>query len=190
MHISNLICSWLTTCIRNIWISNNYFTYVKLKENSDFASFQAEMKENFVKKIEPNVEAFLKVTMEEFFESGNSYEYQLQPLESIHLYSHKDWEIQQNGNIIYVYVFIGIALLVILIAGINFMNLSTARSGKRAKEVGVRKVSGASRNMLIFQFLTESIIQSFLALFLAFILVELFIPGFNNVMDTNLYLIQ
>jgi len=174
--------------IRNIWISNNYFTYVKLKENSDFASFQAEMKENFVKKIEPNVEAFLKVTMEEFFESGNSYEYQLQPLESIHLYSHKDWEIQQNGNIIYVYVFIGIALLVILIAGINFMNLSTARSGKRAKEVGVRKVSGASRNMLIFQFLTESIIQSFLALFLAFILVELFIPGFNNVMDTNLYL--
>ena len=181
--------------IRNIWISNNFFTYVKLKENSDFASFQAEMKENFVKKIEPNVEAFLKVTMEEFFKSGNSYEYQLQPLESIHLYSHKDWEIQQNGNILYVYVFIGIALLVILIAGINFMNLSTARSGKRAKEVGVRKVSGASRNMLIFQFLTESVIQSFLALFLAFILVELFIPGFNNVMDTNLnlfndYLVQ
>lgn len=174
--------------VRNIWISNNFFTYVKLKENTDFASFEAEMKENFVKKIEPNVEAFLKVTMEEFFESGNSYEYQLQPLESIHLYSHKDWEIQQNGNIIYVYVFIGIALLVILIAGINFMNLSTARSGKRAKEVGVRKVSGASRNMLIFQFLTESIIQSFLALFLAFILVELFIPGFNNVMDTNLNL--
>ena len=174
--------------VQNIWISNNFFTYVKLKENTDLASFEAEMKENFVKKIEPNVEAFLKVTMEEFFESGNSYEYQLQPLESIHLYSHKDWEIQQNGNIIYVYVFIGIALLVILIAGINFMNLSTARSGKRAKEVGVRKVSGASRNMLIFQFLTESIIQSFLALFLAFILVELFIPGFNNVMDTNLNL--
>lgn len=174
--------------VQNIWISNNFHTYLKLKENADLASFEAEMKENFNKKIEPNVEAILKITMEEFFESGNSYEFQLQPIQTIHLYSHKDWEIKQNGNIIYVYVFIGIAILVILIAGINFMNLSTARSGKRAKEVGVRKVSGASRNMLIFQFLTESVIQSFLALFLAFVLVELFLPGFNNVMDTNLNL--
>ena len=174
--------------IRNIWISNNFYTYVKLKQNADVDAFKAEMRQNFNKKIEPNVEAFLKITMEEFLESGNSYEYQLQPVESIHLYSHQQWEIEQNGNIIYVYVFIGIALLVILIAGINFMNLSTARSGKRAKEVGVRKVSGASRKMLIFQFLTESIIQSFMALFLAFILVELFLPGFNNVMDTNLNL--
>lgn len=82
--------------------------------------------------------------MEEFFKQDNTFEYQLQPLTDIHLYSHKDWEIQQNGSVTYVYVFIGIALLVILIAGINFMNLSTARSGKRAKEVGVRKVVGAS----------------------------------------------
>ena len=70
----------------------------------------------------------------------------------------------------YIYVFIGIAFLVILIAGINFMNLSTARSGKRAKEVGVRKVTGASRKMLIVQFLTESVIQSVLLYFMAFIL--------------------
>ena len=80
--------------------------------------------------------------------------------------------------------------MVILIAGINFMNLSTARSGKRAKEVGVRKVIGASRKMLIGQFLTESIIQCFIALFLALILVELFLPGFNNIMETNLSLLN
>lgn len=141
-----------------------------------------------MKKIEPDVERFLKVTVEEFLKQGNSFEYQMNPLKDIHLYSHKDWEIEQNGNIMYIYVFIGIALLVILISGINFMNLSTARSGKRAKEVGVRKVTGASRKMLITQFLTESVIQSFIALFLAFILVELFIPGFNNIMDTELYL--
>ena len=174
--------------IQNLWISNNFYTYFRLKENVDFPAFEEKMKANFMKKIEPNVEAFLKVSVEEFFEQGNSFEYQLQPIESIHLYSQKEWEIEQNGNIIYVYVFIGIAILVILIAGINFMNLSTARSGKRAKEVGVRKVSGASRRMLIFQFLTESLIQSFIALFLAFILVELFLPGFNNVMDRNLSL--
>ncbi len=174
--------------IRNVWMQNNFHTYVKLKEGADYTAFETEMKRNFIKKIEPDVERFLKITVEKFFEQGNAFEYQLQPLKDIHLYSHKDWEIEQNGNIIYIYVFIGIALLVILIAGINFMNLSTARAGKRAKEVGVRKVTGASRKMLIVQFLTESIIQSFIALFLAFILVELFLPGFNNIMETNLYL--
>jgi len=176
--------------IQNIWMSNNFNTYVKLKEGVAIQDFEVEMKANFLKKIAPDVERFLKITVEEFLSQGNSYDYQTQPLQKIHLYSHKDWEIRQNGNIMYVYVFIGIALLVILIAGINFMNLSTARSGKRAKEVGVRKVTGASRKMLIVQFLTESVIQSFIALFLAFILVELFLPGFNNVMETNLNLVN
>ncbi len=174
--------------IRNIWMNNGWYTYVKLKEGADFNAFEAEMKRNFIKKIEPDVERFLKITVEEFLAQGNAFEYQLQPLKDIHLYSKMDFEIEQNGNIIYIYVFMGIALLVILIAGINFMNLSTARSGKRAKEVGVRKVTGASRKMLITQFLTESVIQSFIALFLAFILVELFLPGFNNIMETNLTL--
>ena len=174
--------------IQNIWMANNFNTYVKLKEGVNVEDFEVEMKANFTKKIEPDVERFLKITVEEFLKQGNSYEYQIQTLQSIHLHSQKQWEIRQNGNIMYVYVFVGIALLVILIAGINFMNLSTARSGKRAKEVGVRKVIGASRKMLIVQFLTESVIQSFIALFLAFILVELFLPGFNNVMETDLYL--
>lgn len=174
--------------IRNIWMNNGWYTYVKLKEGANFNAFEAEMKRNFMKKIEPDIERFLKITVEEFFEQGNAFEYQLQPLKDIHLYSKQDFEIQQNGNITYIYVFIGIAILVILIAGINFMNLSTARSGKRAKEVGVRKVTGASRKMLIIQFLTESVIQSFIALFLAFILVELFLPGFNNIMETYLTL--
>ena len=80
------------------------------------------------------------------------------------------------------------ALLVILIAGINFMNLATARASKRAKEVGIRKVSGATRSMLITQFLMESVIQSVIALFLALIMVELFLPYFNNVMESNLTL--
>jgi putative ABC transport system permease protein len=176
--------------IDNIWMSNNFYTYVKLKEGADFTKFETEMKDNFMKKIEPDVERFLKITVEEFFAQDNTFEYQLQPLSSIHLHSHKDWEIEQNGSIMYVYVFIGIALLVILIAGINFMNLSTARSGKRAKEVGVRKVAGASRPMLIVQFLTESVVQSFIALVLAFVLVKLFLPGFNNVMETDLSLMN
>ena len=174
--------------IRPIWMSNNWYTYVKVKEGVDIDAFTVKLKANFMKKIEPDVERFMKITVEEFLKQGNAFEYQIMPIEDIHLYSQKDFEVQQNGNIMYIYVFIGIALLVIIIAGINFMNLSTARSGKRAKEVGVRKVSGASKKMLITQFLTESIIQSFIALFLAYILVELFLPGFNNILETELYL--
>jgi putative ABC transport system permease protein len=175
----------------NIWISNNCMTYLKLKKGILPASFREEMMEKFMLKIAPEVEQYLKITVEDFLnQSDNNFEYILQPLEDIHLHSHSSYEIQQNGNITYVYVFFGIALLVILIAGINFMNLSTARSGKRAKEVGVRKVTGASRKMLVVQFLIESVIQSFLALFLAFILVELFLPGFNLVMETNLNLMS
>jgi len=174
--------------IRPIWLQNNWNTYVKVKEGVEFQDFKTKMQVSFRKKIEPDVERYLKTTLEEFIKQGNSFEFQLMPIADIHLHSQKDFEVQQNGNIMYIYVFVGIALLVIIIAGINFMNLSTARSGKRAKEVGVRKVSGASRNMLITQFLTESIIQSFIALFLAFILVELFLPGFNNILETELYL--
>lgn len=174
--------------IRNVWMSNNNKTYVKLKEGADIVSFTAEMRRNFMKKIEPDVQRFMQISVAEFLEAGNSFEYQIMPIKDIHLHSNKEWEIEQNGNIMYVYVFIGIALLVIIIAGINFMNLSTARSGKRAKEVGVRKVSGASKKMLVTQFLIESLIQSFIALFLAFILVELFLPGFNNILETELFL--
>ena len=174
--------------IEPVWISNNYYTYVKLQKGVDPEKFRETMSEKFMTYIAPQVEQFLKMTIEQFFEQNNSFEYDLQPLADIHLHSHRDWEIQQNGNVIYIYVFIVIALLVLLIAGINFMNLSTARSAKRAKEVGIRKVSGASRGMLISQFLMESVIQSVIALFLAFIMVELFLPGFNNVMDTNLSL--
>ncbi len=174
--------------IRNVWMSNNNKTYVKLKEGANLVSFTAEMRRNFMKKIEPDVQRFMQISVAEFLEAGNSFEYQIMPIKDIHLHSNKEWEIEQNGNIMYVYVFIGIALLVIIIAGINFMNLSTARSGKRAKEVGVRKVSGASKKMLVTQFLIESLIQSFIALFLAFILVELFLPGFNNILETELIL--
>jgi len=174
--------------IRNYWMSNGQYTYVKLKEGVDANAFLTKMRSNFMKKIEPDVERFLGTTVAELFKGESFYEYQIIPLKDIHLHSIKEMEIQQNGNIMYIYVFIGIALLVILIAGINFMNLSTARAGKRAKEVGVRKVSGASKKMLVTQFLTESVIQSFIALFIAFVLVELFLPGFNNILETELYL--
>ncbi|OIQ27557.1 MAG: hypothetical protein BM564_12350 [Bacteroidetes bacterium MedPE-SWsnd-G2] len=176
--------------IRNVWVSNNFYTYVKIKPGVDPGLFKTNVQQEFRKKIKPDVERFLQISMEEFEEQGNTFEYQMMPISDVHLHSQKDFEIQQNGNIIYLYVFIGIAILVLIIAGINFMNLSTARSSKRAKEVGIRKVSGATKPMLISQFLMESVIQSFLALVLAFILTELFLPAFNNIMDIDLNLVN
>ncbi len=176
--------------VNPIWISNNYHTYFKLRKEADPDEFKQVMSDQFLKYIGPDVERALRITLEEFFANDNAFEYDLQSLQSIHLHSHRDWEIQQNGNVMYIFIFMAIAFLVLLIAGINFMNLSTARSAKRAKEVGIRKVSGATRGMLISQFMMESVIQSLIALFLAFIMVELTLPGFNNVLDTNLSLIN
>ena len=175
---------------RPIWISNNNYTYFELRDNVDPKAFNAKMSEKFLTYIAPDVERFMQITIEEFLASGNTFDYDMNPIQSIHLHSQRDWEIEQNSNIMYIYIFIAIALLVLLIAGINFMNLATARSAKRAKEVGIRKVSGATRSMLVTQFLIESIVQSLIALFLAFTLSELLITGFNNVMQTDLSLIN
>jgi len=102
------------------------------------------------------------------------------PLTEIHLYSHRADELGINGDIQYVYIFSAIALFVLLIAGINFMNLSTARSANRAREVGVRKVLGSARAALIGQFLTESLLLTASAAILAIALTFLLLPAFNN----------
>ena len=174
----------------NFWLSNNHMTYLRLNEGVNYAAFEEKMKDNFMKKVAPSVEQILKISLEDFYAQDNNFEYTLQPVQRVHLHSKTNFEIKQNGDIMYVYVFIGIAILVLIIAGINFMNLSTARSGKRAKEVGVRKVTGASKKMLVSQFLFESVLQSIIALFIALVLVELFLPGFNNVMETELTMIN
>ncbi len=102
------------------------------------------------------------------------------PLTDIHLYSNKSYEFEANGNITYVYIFFIIAIFILLIACVNFMNLSTARSANRAKEVGIRKVAGSLRSHLITQFLTESVLTSFLSLLLAIGIAALLLPLFNQ----------
>jgi putative ABC transport system permease protein len=110
----------------------------------------------------------------------------LQPLTSIHLHSRLDNEIQPNSHILYIYIFSAIALLILVIACINFVNLSTAQSGTRAKEVGVRKVVGAGKSQLVGQMLGESIIAGLAAMLLAVGLVELLLPAFNRLTERQL----
>jgi putative ABC transport system permease protein len=125
------------------------------------------------------IKEFLGITLPEFLQKGNRIGFGFQPVTAIHLYSDLDDELEANGDINYVYIFSGIALFILLLACINFMNLSTAGSVGRSKEVGIRKVMGSVKAQLITQFLTESALLTFLALGLALGLAVLLLPGFN-----------
>jgi putative ABC transport system permease protein len=119
-------------------------------------------------------------TMESFFAAGNKFEHTLIPVTDIHLRSDRDAEIGANSNIAYVYLFAAIAAFILLIACINFMNLSTARSANRAKEVGVRKVMGSLRSHLVKQFLTESALLSIISFVIAVAIAWMVVPVFNE----------
>jgi putative ABC transport system permease protein len=162
------------------WASNSIFhTYVKLKEGSQPEPFESKLTE------------FLKLKGgDEFKEAGFTKQLFIQPLEDIYLHSDYGYEVASNGNIKYLYIFTSTAAFLLLIACINFMNLSTARSEKRAREVGLRKVVGAGKGMLVGQFLTESLIISGLALVFTLLLLQLTLPLFNQLTQKDLALLN
>jgi len=189
LHFSfDVMASFITTDqhANEFWISNNYFTYLLLDENASPADLEAKFPEMLEKYMGPQIEMFMGGTLEEFYESGEEWGYYLQPLTSIHLHSDLQYEIQANGSMTTVIIFSIIALIILVIACINFMNLSTARSTGRAREIGLKKVVGSSRSQLINQFLGESVFLSFISLLFAILLVELFIPAFNNLAGKEL----
>lgn len=166
---------------QNNWLSNNFNTYVVLREGANVASLQKALQAFVDKYVGRQANQFLGITFDEFKKAGNFDRYELMPLANIHLQSDKTAELGINGNLQSVYLFSAIALVILLIACVNFMNLSTARSAARAKEVGVRKVLGSQKKALIAQFLSESLLLSFLSLLLALLIARLLLPFFNNV---------
>ena len=162
------------------WLSYNFNTYVVLRKGADPAKLDAKLEGMIMKYIAPLVRSVINQSMADFRKSGNSVSFSLTPLTSIHLHSNKQGEISGNGNIQYVYIFSAIAAFILLIACVNFMNLSTARSSNRAKEVGVRKVLGSLRSHLITQFMAESILISFISMLLALGIAWLLLPYFNQ----------
>ena len=144
------------------------------------------MNEMIPKYVGPLIEQYLGFSLEQFEAAGNTFGYFLQPILDIHLHSNLQVEIEPNGNPAYVYIFSIIAVLILIIACINFMNLATARSTTRAREVGIRKVVGSHRSYLISQFLTESVFLSMISLIIAIILVYLLLPYYNNLIRLNL----
>jgi putative ABC transport system permease protein len=171
------------------WLSHNFNTYLLLKPNANAKKLEAKFPQFIQKYIFPQAAQVLQIkNMAEFEKTGNYVRYGLIPLDKIHLYSDRVAELGANSNIQYVYIFSAVALLILLIACTNFMNLSTAKSANRAKEVGVRKVLGSHKANLIRQFLTESVVLTFIALICAIMLAELFLPYFNQLANKTLTL--
>ena len=164
------------------YLSHNFHTYLVLAPNTDYKAFSDNFRDYINKYVIPQASQFMEVkSMEQFEQAGNKLEYSLTPLSDIHLKSSRGVELKANGNIQYVYIFSAAALFILLIACINFMNLTTARSSGRAKEVGIRKVLGSEKKALIWQFLTESTLIAFIALIISVVITWLSLDWFNGI---------
>jgi len=170
------------------WLNNSFHTYLLLYPNSDAGVLEQKIPGMIEKYLGPQLFQFLGVTVEEFLEKGNKYSINLKPLAGLHLDPAIDYTMKPPTDPKYLYIFGSIALLIVLIAAINFMNLSTAKASRRAKEIGIKKVSGSTRRILINQFLTESVIIAFAALVIAVVIVKLSLPYFNGLLETRLSL--
>ena len=170
------------------WLQNNYQTYFILKDGADPKVVKAKLDGMLVKYRGPEMEKALGITLAQIEKNGGIGAYFLQPVRDIHLYSDLQAEIGVNGDIKYVYIFSIIAAFILLIACVNFINISTARSATRAKEVGIRKVLGSYKKGLVWQFLTESFLTTLVSLIFAIGLIELLMPYFNSLTGKQLTL--
>lgn len=168
------------------WLNFQVFTYFKLFPGTDVGTVHRLMDEFVSKYCAKELEQVLNTTIEEFTRQGGRLGFGTQSLTDIHLTSNFQDELEPNGNIQYVHLLGAIALFILVLACINFMNLSTARSANRAREIGVRKVIGAFRGRLISQFLAESFVYTVIAFAIALFLVFVLLGPFNQLSGKEL----
>lgn len=164
------------------WGNFGVFTYVHLPEGYDLSKMYTSLEKVIKERVDPIFEQF-----------GITIQYELQPILDIHLHSKIQDEAEEGGDISYIYIFGSVAVFMLIIACINYMNLATARSVNRAREVGVRKVMGSMRRQLIAQFITESVVMALMAMILSLILVYALLPFFNDLANKTLsfsYILQ
>ncbi|HYM94324.1 MAG TPA: ABC transporter permease, partial [Chitinophagaceae bacterium] len=168
------------------WSDIGFYTYLLLDKNVDPKKLEAKFPQLVAKYVVPEVQHDMGVSLAEAQKSVNTFVFSLQPLTSIHLYSHTKAELDANGDIQYVYIFSALAIFILLLACINFTNLSTAKAFKRAREVGIRKVMGSIKKQLIIQFLVESVLITLFAMLCAYVMIFLLLPYFNQVASKNI----
>ena len=168
------------------WISNELYNYILVKDGYTKQDVDAKLEGLGEKYVGPAIKQAFGVSFEKLKSQGLKYKWYAQPLGGIHFKREVMQGIGPLGNKSYMQIFSIIALFILVIACINYMNMSTARSANRAKEVGIKKTFGSSRNSLILQFLSESVLVTLLALVLALFLIKLLLPEFNNLIDKQL----
>jgi putative ABC transport system permease protein len=188
----DFLASWITFPFNRVdnYITFDSHTYLELKPGADPKVVESKFPQLVDTYAAAAVEKNLGHSWEDYKKAGNGYRYFLQPLASIH-FDPLNFEgtIRPSSNRSYVYILAFIAILILVIACINFMNLATARSAERAREVGLRKVMGSLKNHLVFQFLTESILIAVIATGIALVSVQFVMPSFNNLIEKQLSLI-
>jgi putative ABC transport system permease protein len=168
------------SALEDTWVSQNWTTYLLLKEGANVGKVIPLLNKMTDRHLGPQLKAMIGKTLNEFVGEGNFFKVSLTALPDIHLRSNRIGELYGAGNIQYVYIFSAIAACILIIAIINFMNLATARSANRAREVGMRKVMGSMKGALIGQFITESVLTCAVAMVLAIAITVILFPFFNE----------
>ncbi|MBK8881163.1 MAG: ABC transporter permease [Bacteroidales bacterium] len=187
---ASMLASFLTNprSKEQVWMNNSFSLYILLKPNSSYKTVDSKFNDLIVKYVGPELQKYLGTTVQEFLNKGNKYRFFLQKLTDIHLDNTIQGGFKAPSDPKYLIIFGSIAIMIVVIAAINFMNLATAQASRRAKEVGIKKIGGSTRGMLITQFLSESFILAFISLIIAMIFIRLSLPYFNNLLGTKLVL--
>lgn len=170
------------------WLGNRLHNYIKLEEHADYHEVEKKFPALVEKYIGPKIEQGLGISLDQFYAQGGMYGYYLQPLPDIHLHPQTQGELEPPGNIKMIYILSAIAVLILLTACINFMNLSSARYMDRVKEIGIKKSLGATRGRLFRQFIIESIILTTLSMLFAILMVWAVMPAINIFSDKLLHI--
>jgi putative ABC transport system permease protein len=181
-RFSGLVSRSTRPQFQGAWGGFGVFTYIQLPADYDLSKMNASFEKIIKEKVNPVFE-----------EAGVKVQYELQPITRIHLYSKIQDEAEAGGDISYIYIFGVVAAFMLIIACINYINLATARSANRAKEVGIRKVMGSQRNQLIAQFIAESVVVAMIALLVSLLLIYMLLPAFNTLANKQIsfsYLLQ
>lgn len=187
LHYDMLISmSGLEEARSTSWMQSEFFTYLVLQKGYDYKMLEAKLPLSVDKYMGPQIQKAMGMSISDFRKSGNNVGLFLQPLTKIHLYSDFGYDLAAAGDIKYVYIFGAVAVIMLIIACINFMNLSTAGASKRAREVGVRKVMGSEKKELVWQFLLESVLLTSISLILATVLGFAALPLFNTLSGKDL----
>jgi putative ABC transport system permease protein len=185
---ASMITSFMTNPESNdqIWLSASFSTYLLLKPNSNYETVEKKFPELVDTHIGPEIQKYMGISLSDFRAKGNSWSFFLQNLKDIHLDPSIQQEFKEASDPKFIKILTCLVILILVIAVINFMNLSTAMASRRAKEVGIKKVAGSTKGLLILQFLTESFILSFVSLLVALIIFVVTLPYFNNLISANL----